>query len=146
MLYGYALAVHAVKPHHLHLLQNWSSLCGWLSVMHWCVSLWHTCHLIFVMQVLTFVARLLWHLVLRKGHALIHGDIRVACEDAQMKVCPCSPGASALNSCIAEVCCLTPSMSSGHASRKLVHECDDFIPCIMLYIYTYTFIIWLSIR
>ena len=54
------------------------------------------CHPVFAMQVVTVVARLLWHLVLRKGHALVHPDISVSFENAQMKVCPFGPGASAL--------------------------------------------------
>ena len=56
-------------------------------------TLWHVCHLAFVMQVVTVVARLLWHLVLCKGQAFVHTDIS---EDAQTKVCPFSSGASAL--------------------------------------------------
>ncbi len=133
MLYGYAVALHPAKPHHLHSLQIWSSLCSRLSVMRWSATLWHLCHFAFVMQIVTVVARLLWHLVLCKGHALIHSDTSGPFEDAQMKVCLSSPGASTLthvlrtptrlsslvsasNSCLAEMCQQTPSMPSvcGH--------------------------------
>ena len=63
--------------------------------MQWFVSLWHVYNLAFVMQVVTVVAALLWRLVLCKGQAFMDADISVPSKNAQMKVCPCSPGALA---------------------------------------------------
>jgi len=64
--------------------------------MHWFVSVWHTCHLAYVMQVVTVVARLLWRLVLCKGQAFSNADNSGPPENAQTKVCPFSSDASAL--------------------------------------------------
>ena len=159
MLYGYALAVHAAKPHHLILLPIWSALCSCLSVMRWSVRLWHICHPEYMMQVVTVVARLLWlvsawikvsHLCNTKRRSVPFGD-------AQRKVRHFKPGASALTlvlritarlsslvsapaSCFAEVCYLTPSMSSGHGHVLQGRQCMHAMTLYAVLCYPFTFV------
>ena len=141
-------------------------LCSWLSVMRWSVSLWHICHLEFMMQVVTVVARLLWLVSVSQSHqsaCIKVSPLRntkrhsVPLADAPTKVCHFSPGASALtlvfritarlsshvsapNSCFAEVYYLTPSMSSGHGHVLQGRQCMHVTTLYAVLYYPFTFV------
>ena len=127
--------------------------------MRWCVSLWHICHLEFMMQVVTVVARLLWLVsAWIKVSPLCNTKRRnVPFADAQRKVRHFKPGASALtlvlritarlsslvsapNSCFAEVCYLTPSLSSGHGHVLQGRQCMHVMTVYAVLYYPFTFV------